>query len=260
MAIGPEIALDLRRFGFAGGVDLFQDLHLKVAGGEVVALIGPSGVGKTTLLRMVAGVQGGFAGTVLIDGIAAAAAPRPGMVFQDARLLPWLTVAGNIRAVSPEMTDAGIDALLEQVGLGGLAGLWPRQLSGGMQRRLGLARALSVNPRLLLLDEPFVSLDRAVVRDLQALVRQVVEALRPTVLLVSHDAEDAALLADRAVILSGRPARLAGEVALAGPRGAVAVAKAVERIGAVLGQMCEGSHARDFRLDASSTPAPYPDA
>jgi NitT/TauT family transport system ATP-binding protein/sulfonate transport system ATP-binding protein len=235
MAIGPDIALDLERFGFAGGPDLFQDLHLKVAGGEVVALIGPSGVGKSTLLRMVAGVQGGFAGSVRIAGKPADQAPRSGMVFQDARLLLWLTVAGNIRAVSPAMTDAEIEALLERVGLGGVSALWPRQLSGGMQRRLGLARALSVNPRLLLLDEPFVSLDRAVVRDLQALFRQVVADLRPTVLLVSHDPEDAALLADRAVILTGRPARVAGEVALAGPRGAEDVAGLVARIRAVSG-------------------------
>lgn len=233
MAIGPDIAIDLARFGYATGPVIFHDLHLHIGAGEVVALIGPSGAGKSTLLRMVAGVQGGFDGRVSIAGQPADRAPRPGMVFQDARLLPWLTVAGNIRAVSPAMTDAGIAALLDQVGLGGLSALWPRQLSGGMQRRLGLARALSVNPRLLLLDEPFVSLDRAVVRDLQALFRQVVASHRPTVLLVSHDPEDAALLADRAILLTGRPARICADLPIPAPRDPVAVAETLARIAAV---------------------------
>lgn len=208
MASGPPLDLHLTGFAFAGAAPLFGALDLQVAGGEVVALLGASGVGKTTLLRMIAGLQGGYGGKVLVGGVPAAKAPAPGLVFQDARLLPWLTVADNLRAVSAGITAERIAFLLGQVGLGGTEGLWPRQLSGGMQRRLALARALSVNAGLLLLDEPFVSLDRGTLREMQALLRQVVGLYRPTVVLVTHDPEDAAALADRVVVLQGRPARI----------------------------------------------------
>lgn len=222
---------------FPGGAALFDGLSLTVASGEVVAVIGPSGVGKTTLLRMIGGLEQGFEGRVTVGGVPAARAETPGFVFQDARLLPWLSAADNIRAVAPGITEARLGALLAQVGLAGQEAAWPRQLSGGMQRRLGLARAISVNPRLLLLDEPFVSLDRAVVDDLQALFLSIFRAGRPTVVLVSHDAADAAQLADRVVILRGRPARIVADFALPQPaggageaRGRVEVARLVERI------------------------------
>lgn len=209
MASGPDLDLRLTGFAFAGAAPLFGVLELQVAGGEVVALLGASGVGKTTLLRMIAGLQGGYGGKILVGGVPAAEAPAPGLVFQDARLLPWLTVADNLRAVSAGITAERIAVLLRQVGLGGTEALWPRQLSGGMQRRLALARALSVNAGLLLLDEPFVSLDRGTLREMQALLRQVLGLYRPTVVLVTHDPEDAAALADRVVVLEGRPARIA---------------------------------------------------
>jgi NitT/TauT family transport system ATP-binding protein/sulfonate transport system ATP-binding protein len=153
-------------------------------------------------------------------------------VFQDARLLPWLTAAGNIRAVRPDLDDAGLARLLDQVGLAGHAASFPRQLSGGMQRRLGLARALSANSRLLLLDEPFVSLDRAAADEMQALFRQVFETHNPTVILVSHDPGDAARLADRVVLLHGRPVDLTADIRLpgGGATGPVEIARRVERI------------------------------
>lgn len=214
MARGPAVSIDLTNMCFGAAPALFGRLRLDLAPGEVVALIGPSGVGKTTLLRIIAGLERNFDGHCLVGGVAADFAPVPGFVFQDARLLPWADVAGNLRAVKPELTLARIDVLLERVGLKGLASAFPRQLSGGMQRRLGLARAIAVNAGLLLLDEPFVSLDRAVVRDLQILFLSIFHAESPTVILVSHDAQDAARLADRVVTLGGRPAAITNDFRL----------------------------------------------
>ena len=215
MARGPgiELGIDVLRFGTRV---LFQDFRLQVAPGETLALIGPSGVGKSTLIRILAGVERGFEGQALIDGQPAALAPRPGLVFQDARLLPWATCAENLALVSPEASPATIAEVMAAVGLVGVEEDWPRQLSGGMQRRLGLARALLVNPQLLLLDEPFVSLDRAVVRELQALVVGLVARSRATAVLVSHDPGDAARLAHRVVLLAGRPVRIVADLALDG--------------------------------------------
>ena len=235
MAAGPGVNLSIERMEFAGGGLVFDGLQLSVAPGEVLALIGASGVGKTTLLRIIGGMETGFAGRVTVGGVPAVTAPVPGFVFQDARLLPWLTVAQNILAVSPDLPCARIAQLLAQVGLDGLQASYPHQLSGGMQRRLGLARAISVNPGLLLLDEPFVSLDRAVVKELQAWVSRIFAEVRPTAILVSHDPEDAARLADRVVILAGRPARVAADFRLPrvprqAERSALEVAQVVDLI------------------------------
>lgn len=213
MARGPGIDLSIDLLQFGARV-LFDGFRLQVAPGETLALIGPSGVGKSTLIRILAGVETGFEGHALIDGQPAPEAPRPGLVFQDARLLPWASCAQNLTLVCPDASTATIDEALAAVGLSGVGGDWPRQLSGGMQRRLGLARALLVNPRLLLLDEPFVSLDRAVVRELQALVIGLVARSAATAVLVSHDPGDAARLAHRVVVLDGRPVRLVADLAL----------------------------------------------
>ena len=222
---GPGLALRLTRMAFPGTAPWFQDFALDVAPGQ--------SVGKTTLLRILAGTETGFDGTALVDGVPAARAPVPGLVFQDARLLPWLTVAGNLRAVRATLTEVEIDAALARVGLSGQADAWPRQLSGGMQRRVGLARALIVNPDLWLLDEPFVSLDRAVVRDLQGLLARMIGSARPTAVMVSHDPEDAARLAHRAVLIAGRPVRVLADVILdsdPASRNRAQISKAIVRI------------------------------
>jgi len=198
---------------------LLERFDLVVEPSSVVALVGPSGVGKSTLLRMVGGIDARFSGTVLVDGVAAAAAPPAGFVFQDARLLPWLTALDNIRAVRPETTESEAIEMLGRVGLSGFEHYFPHELSGGMQRRVALARAFSVNPRLLLLDEPFVSLDRTLVREMEEVLFALIAASRPTVLLVTHLPEDAAMLADRAIVLSGRPARIAADYRFDIPRG-----------------------------------------
>lgn len=220
MARGPELNIEIASKRFPGSaVALFEGFRLRVAPASVVALVGPSGVGKSTLLRMVGGIDAALTGSVQIDGVAAADAPSAGFVFQDARLLPWLTALDNIRAVRVETTHDEAAALLTQVGLAGNENAYPHELSGGMQRRVALARAFSVNPRLLLLDEPFVSLDRHLVGEVQEVFLNLVRAREATVMLVTHLSEDAARLADRAVVLGGRPARIVGDLVLDGTRG-----------------------------------------
>jgi NitT/TauT family transport system ATP-binding protein/sulfonate transport system ATP-binding protein len=215
MADGPRLNIDVvaKRFPVLPA-PLLADFHLVVEPSSVLALVGPSGIGKSSLLRMIAGVDNDYEGTITIDGVPATDAPPAGFVFQDARLLPWLTAAQNILAVRRETTQAEADALLERVGLAGYGGAYPRQLSGGMQRRVALARAFSVNPRLLLLDEPFVSLDRNLVIEMQEVFADLMRIHAPTAILVTHLAEDAARLADRAIVLAGMPARIVADIAL----------------------------------------------
>jgi ABC-type nitrate/sulfonate/bicarbonate transport system ATPase subunit len=215
MADGPRLNIDVveKRFPVLP-VPLLADFHLTIEPGEVVALVGPSGVGKSSMLRLVAGIDIDFDGSISIDGVAAAAAPPAGFVFQDSRLLPWLSALDNIRAVRTETTEAEARDLLGRVGLAGYEAAYPAQLSGGMQRRVALARAFSVNPRLLLLDEPFVSLDQHLVAGVQRVFLDLVNETHATAILVTHLPEDAARMADRAVVLRGMPARIAADLPL----------------------------------------------
>ncbi len=217
MASGARLIADIDRKAF-GGVDLFANLKFEVPPGQVVALIGPSGVGKSTLLRMIAGIDRDYQGRILVDGATPSDAKVPGFVFQDPRLLPWETALGNLLAVKPGLPVATGRKLLADVGLDGAEGLRPAELSGGMQRRVALARALAASSSLLLLDEPFVSIDRKLATELQALVAGVVDRLGPTVLLVTHDPYDAATLADRVITLRGRPVQVVDDTILAIPR------------------------------------------
>lgn len=215
MAPGPRLILDIAEKRFTGAeAPALANLRLDIAPSSVVALVGPSGVGKSTLLRMIAGIDRAFAGTITIDGVAAHSAPMPGFVFQDPRLLPWLTAAQNIMAVDPRVTPELATAALGRVGLSDAGDLFPHQLSGGMQRRVALARAFSVNARLLLLDEPFVSLDRELVAEMHRLFVRLVAESQPTVVFVSHLTDDAARLADRAILLADRPAKIVADIAL----------------------------------------------
>jgi NitT/TauT family transport system ATP-binding protein/sulfonate transport system ATP-binding protein len=217
---GPELKIEVegKRFDFLP--PLLSDFSLTIAPSSVVALVGPSGVGKSTLLRMIGGIDTVFKGRVTVDGIPAADAPPPSFVFQDPRLLPWLTALDNVRVVRKETTREEAATMLQRVGLAGYEHAFPHQLSGGMQRRVAIARAFSVNSRLLLLDEPFVSLDRTLVKEVEALLHGLLDATNPTAVFVTHLPEDAAMLANRAIVLSGRPARITADFRFDSRRGA----------------------------------------
>lgn len=208
MAHGPGLNIDIAEKRFPGAdAPLFRDFRLELAPGTVLALHGPSGIGKSTLLRLVAGIDTAFTGSITIAGIPAHLSPPPGYVFQDPRLLPWRTARDNIRAASPSISPEFADTLLARLGLAASANAYPHTLSGGMQRRVALARALATNPKFLLLDEPFVSLDAALVDDMHRLLAAHAAATGATIIFASHNADDAARLAKRTLTLTGRPAQ-----------------------------------------------------
>jgi NitT/TauT family transport system ATP-binding protein len=185
------------------------EIAFSVAPGEVVAVIGPSGCGKTTLLNLIAGLDGAFAGR-----IALAPGRRLAYVFQEPRLLPWRTVEDNIRLVleGEDEDDARVRAILAQVDLAAAGSVFASRLSLGMARRAALARAFVIEPGLLLLDEPFVSLDEQTVAKLRLLLLDLLALHHTTAILVTHNLREAAMLARRLILLSASPGRLIGEV------------------------------------------------
>jgi sulfonate transport system ATP-binding protein len=200
-----------RRFGSRTVLD---GLDLSIAPGEFVALLGHSGSGKSTLLRALAGIDYAADGAGTVDVPAAVS-----MVFQDSRLLPWLRVLDNVR-LGMRGADAvarGREALAE-VGLAGRERAWPNQLSGGEQQRAALARSLVREPLLLLADEPFGALDALTRIKMQRLLRDLCDRHHPAVLLVTHDVDEAVLLADRVVVLQDGRAGLDLTVSLPQPR------------------------------------------
>ena len=208
---------------FDSGVTALSDISLRVQPAEIVALVGASGCGKSTLLRIVAGLDLPSAGHVFIQG-EPLAGPHPavGVVFQEPRLMPWLTVAENVRfglaRLPPAEQEQRTRAVLARVGLADFAGALPRQLSGGMAQRVAIARALVAQPQLLLLDEPFSALDPFTKMDLHDHLLRIWADDRPTLLLVTHDLEEALVLADRIVVLRGHPGRIHETVLVDLPR------------------------------------------
>jgi NitT/TauT family transport system ATP-binding protein len=220
------------QYGGPGGTLALADTSLTVAEGEFVAVVGPSGCGKSTLMRLVTGLWPASAGTVTVDG---ASVTRPlsiaGMAFQNPTLLPWRDVLANVmlplEVVQPHRArlrrhraayEAEARDLLAMVGLRGFEARFPWQLSGGMQQRASLCRALIHRPRLLMLDEPFAALDVFTREDLWAVLQALWLARRPTVILVTHDLREAAFLADRVLVMSARPGRVVAERAVTLPR------------------------------------------
>lgn len=192
---------------------LYKDFWLEVADRTFVALLGPSGLGKTTLLNIIAGVDRDFDGTVTFTH---GTTPRIGYVFQSPRLLPWRTVLENVALPLPKGA-ASLDkakAALADVGLSDSHEVYPERLSLGMQRRVALARAFAIEPELLVMDEPFVSLDETNASRLRDLLTDLIAARPTTVLFVTHDSREAVRLADRIVVLEGPPARIARDVAV----------------------------------------------
>ncbi len=189
------------------------NLRFEVADGEFVCVLGPSGCGKTTLLNLIAGLDTAFAGKI---DLAPGTLEHLAYVFQTPRLLPWRTVRRNVDLVAESQEDgAGLAGrLLEAVGLGAFAESYPGELSVGMQRRAALARAFACRPRLLLMDEPFVSLDPPAATELRKLLTGILAERKATVIFVTHDHTEAVQLADRIVMLSGAPAQIEAEIAV----------------------------------------------
>jgi sulfonate transport system ATP-binding protein len=217
--------LNIARVGktYDNDVRALDGVSLDVTPGEIVAVVGGSGCGKSTLLRLVSGLDNPTEGKVALDGDAITSPhEKIGIVFQEPRLLPWLTVAGNVGfglADRPraERTERVAQAL-DRVGLSDKATVWPRELSGGQAQRVALARALVMRPEVLLLDEPFSALDAFTRADLQDHLLDLWADFRPTLVVVTHDVDEAVVLADRIIVMRPKPGRVFAEIAVDLPR------------------------------------------
>jgi NitT/TauT family transport system ATP-binding protein len=208
-----------------GNLEALRDIDAEIARGEFISLVGPSGCGKTTLLRIVAGLETATSGTVLLDGrpIRSPGGDR-GFVFQNDNLLPWRSVFDNAM-IGPEVAGRADAAskrrtrdLLKLVGLAGFEDYYPRQLSGGMRQRVNLARALAIDPQILLMDEPFSALDAQTREIMQTELMRIWEEGRKTVLFVTHQIDEAVFLSDRVLVLARRPGRIQETVTVTLPR------------------------------------------
>jgi NitT/TauT family transport system ATP-binding protein len=210
-----EVSVKNKAYSAATGGTLrvIDGLAFSLGKGEVGALVGPSGCGKTTLLRIIAGLDPDYEGSVGLPDHG-----RLGMVFQEPRLLPWRTLEQNVRLAAPDATAADLDALFATLGLSAHRHHYPGELSLGLARRVALARAFAVHPDLLLLDEPFVSLDDALALRLRDELAELVTRRPVTTLLVTHNVEEAIALADRLFLLSPSPARVIAELPIERPR------------------------------------------
>jgi sulfonate transport system ATP-binding protein len=220
--VGDRARLEARvakkSFRTASGqsVPVLADLSFVLEGGETGALIGPSGCGKSTVMRILARLDRDFEGSVRIPTHG-----RVGMVFQEPRLLPWRSVEDNVRLAAPNASEAEVAALFAALGLSDHRTHFPGELSVGLARRTALARAFAVRPTLLLLDEPFVSLDAPLARQLQRDLARLVESRGMITVLVTHDIDEAIALADRIFVLSARPSHVLGEIRVTSPRAAM---------------------------------------
>ncbi len=267
----PLLALENVGHRYPGaGAPTLAGLSLAVAPGEIVVVVGASGSGKTTLVRLVAGLDAPTTGRIALDGVALDGPhPRIGLVFQEPRLLPWLRVEANVGfGLAGEPTArraARVAAALARVGLAGVARRWPRELSGGQAQRVAIARALAAEPELILMDEPFSALDPATRAGLQDHVARLWSGGDGALLLVTHDVEEAALLADRVVVLASHPGRIAAQLRLDAPRprdrrgDAVAAARLAILDALADAQAGAGADAPPVAgADARTPPAPTP--
>jgi len=219
--------IDLQAVGkaYPGGVRALDRVDFNVAAGEFVALLGPSGCGKSTLLNLVAGFESLTEGTLTFDG-GGVSRPGPdrGVVFQEASLMPWLTVWDNVvfgpqvQKVPRSQYEPRAREMLRLMGLEHFHGALPVQLSGGMRQRVGIARALVMQPKALLMDEPFGALDAQTRLSMQELLLDIWQTLKTTVLFVTHDIDEAILLADRVCVMTARPGRITREIPIDLPR------------------------------------------
>ncbi len=196
---------------------IVRDLSFSVAAGEFLSMVGGSGVGKSTILRLVAGLLEAQTGSLEVTGKSAEGRRRRGLVFQDGRLMPWRDVAHNVRLgleglnLSTDIVNQRIDEVLNLTGLSDFKDRWPHQLSGGQVQRVGIARALAVQPDILLMDEPFSAVDTITRQSLQQELVRIWQASGAAVLFITHDIEEAAYLSDRVIVLKGQPAEIVHE-------------------------------------------------
>ena len=230
-----------QRFGADGAtVSALDAIDLEIPDGQFVAVVGPSGCGKSTLLSLVAGLRLPSSGTVFCDGepITGPMPRKVGMIFQEANLLPWLSAVDNVafplklRRVAKAERLAAARRMLELTGLAGFEGRLPHELSGGMKQRVSIARGLVQNPAVLLMDEPFASLDEQTRMVLGDELLRIWSETRKTVLFVTHSLNEAVYLADRVVVLSARPGRVVDDVAVDLPRPRSFAMTGGERFGA----------------------------
>jgi NitT/TauT family transport system ATP-binding protein len=201
----------------------FADVSLDIAEGEFVCICGPSGCGKSTLLNILAGLLRCEEGSMRVGGVRInGAGVSRSMVFQHASLLPWRTVSGNVRygmemqrRFGREVMDRRTDEFVRLVGLGGFESRYPSELSGGMQQRVNLARALATDPEVLLMDEPFAALDAQTRESMQAELLKIWSAANKTVVFITHQIDEALFLGDRVIVMGTRPGRIKGEFRVA---------------------------------------------
>lgn len=208
---------------YANGVHALEGVTLKVGLGEILAIVGGSGCGKSTLLRAISGLDHPTQGRITLDGEKITQPhEKIGIIFQEPRLLPWLTVADNVGFGIAHLPKAErerrVTRVLEKVGLTDKAHVWPRELSGGQAQRVAIARALVPRPEVLLLDEPFSALDAFTRTDLQDHVLALWADLKPTLIFVTHDVEEAIVMADRIIVMRPHPGRLYEEIEADLPR------------------------------------------
>jgi sulfonate transport system ATP-binding protein len=210
---------------FPGGMEALRSIHLDIPHGEIVAMVGGSGCGKTTLLRLIAGLDAPSLGQITLDGNPLHEPSREiGLIFQEPRLMPWLSVAENVGFGIADLSAAErqerVESALVRLGLAGLGGRWPRDLSGGQAQRVAIARALVRRPKVLLLDEPFSALDAFTRASLHEHLIALWESEQMTIVIVTHDVDEAVTLADRIVVMQPRPGRIFAElpVSLVRPR------------------------------------------
>jgi len=201
-----------------GGVRALDDVTFSVSEREFVCIVGPSGCGKTTLLKLIAGLTKPTSGAIVYDGTAPTGRPRNALVFQEHGLFPWMTALDNV-AFGLEMQGIGrrerrrrASAFIEQVGLRAFADSYPHELSVGMRQRVGIARAFLTDPQMLLMDEPLGSVDAQTKRVLQEELLRIWEQHQKLVVYVTHDIEEAVLLGDRLLVMTGRPGRIREEI------------------------------------------------